>query len=103
MRIGYPAVQEVTDMATSVKTALISIANHKQKTNGTQRVLRVLMLTPYMDEVHSKNVQFFETCDTEKRFEIVYSDNLGFPSDEYTTAVHPEWILKKLKEVKEEF
>jgi maleate cis-trans isomerase len=78
---GYPNVI-TTDMATAVSRAISEVGG---------ACARVALVTPYLDEIHRRNVVFLE----EEGFDVVCSDNFGLRRDSETSAVTPEAILDR--------
>jgi Xaa-Pro dipeptidase len=82
---GYPGARVHTDMAEAVMAAL-----HAVMPSAARRRPRVCLLTPYIDEVHAKNVAFLERGG----IDVVAQRNLGLETDAETTSVAPAFLAE---------
>lgn len=82
---GYPGARVHTDMAEAVTAAL-----HAVMPSDARRRPRVCLLTPYVDEVHAKNVAFLERSG----IDVVAQRNLGLETDAETTSVAPAFLAE---------
>ncbi len=83
LRAGYPGARAHTDMAEAVTAAL-----HAVLPSDACRRVKVCLLTPYIDEVHAKNVAFLEA----NGIDIVAQRNLCLETDAETTSVSPGFL-----------
>lgn len=95
---GYPAALRATDMATSVIDAIHQVVcwqdgGNAKESGYTIAQPRVVLLTPYIDSIHAKNIKFLENSG----IKVVQSHNLGFTSDKETSAVQPASIAECCK------
>ena len=83
---GYPMVGSVTDTATAIIEALNSF-NQKQKNKN------IALFTPYIDEIHNKNISFLE----DNGYIINAHYNLNLSTDSEATSVNPKSIEEHVK------
>ena len=83
---GYPNALISTDMATATINALQCFKNNTMQCN-------IGLLTPYVNELHIKYINFLTNYD----FNIVFDYNLSLSTDTKVTSLNPESILDYAK------
>ena len=86
---GYPNASIAVDMASAVVHAIKSVCIIPNE----RRRIRLALLTPYIDSVHQKNIDYLN----ENGIDVVIDHNLGFKADKQTTSMSPVSIYEHVK------